>query len=403
MDIITSLFAKVLSLLMALLSVVPFSMPGKAAEANHTQDNTNYPYILVHGFWGWGEYDKGYDTLPYWGAFTGSMVKSFNSSGYTSAAASVDPVGSAWDRACELYAQLTGTTVDYGKAHSEKYGHDRYGENYSGKALIDSWDSDNKINIINHSFGGPTCSLFASILEYGSEEEIEATKDGSLSPFFEGGKGEYIYSITGIAGAYNGTSMTLMAGSLPDTLYSLSDKALTSSAKTSLGYFANGNIAAPDTALYDMNPDNCAEMNKTIKTVDSIYYFTIPCCMTKVSSITGNSVPDLSVADTACIPLSLIMGKINTVTKGGMVIDEKWQPNDGEVNTYSARGPLNATLVDIGEVPCLETGKNGFEKGVYNVMATYGGSHNSLMGNTSNSAGNALPYLISLMEMINAL
>lgn len=47
MDIITSLFAKVLSLLMALLSVVPFSMPGKATEANHTQDNTNYPYILV--------------------------------------------------------------------------------------------------------------------------------------------------------------------------------------------------------------------------------------------------------------------------------------------------------------------------------------------------------------------
>jgi len=33
-------------------------------------------------------------------------------------AASVAPNGSAWDRACELYAQLSGTRVDYGKAHT---------------------------------------------------------------------------------------------------------------------------------------------------------------------------------------------------------------------------------------------------------------------------------------------
>ena len=37
----------------------------------------------------------------------------------------------AWDRACELYARLTGTTVDYGIAHSAEKGHDRFGITYN--------------------------------------------------------------------------------------------------------------------------------------------------------------------------------------------------------------------------------------------------------------------------------
>ena len=47
-------------------------------------------------------------------------------------------MGSAWDRTCELYAQLTGTRVDYGKAHAEKYGHARYGRTYE-KPLFPGW------------------------------------------------------------------------------------------------------------------------------------------------------------------------------------------------------------------------------------------------------------------------
>lgn len=36
--------------------------------------------------------------------------------GYDCHAASVSPTGSAWDRACELYAQLAGKRTDYGAA-----------------------------------------------------------------------------------------------------------------------------------------------------------------------------------------------------------------------------------------------------------------------------------------------
>lgn len=105
----------------------------------------NYSYIFVHGLMGWGSYDFYYPIMPYWGMFGGDLMKYLNNSGFECYAASVAGTDSAWDRACELYAQLTGTVTDYGKAHSEKYGHDRYGKDFTGKALIDEWDAENKI------------------------------------------------------------------------------------------------------------------------------------------------------------------------------------------------------------------------------------------------------------------
>ncbi|MDD7534311.1 MAG: hypothetical protein SPK18_10350 [Treponema sp.] len=33
----------------------------------------------------------------------------------------------AWDKACELYAQLTGLVTDYGVEHFARCGHLRYG------------------------------------------------------------------------------------------------------------------------------------------------------------------------------------------------------------------------------------------------------------------------------------
>ena len=79
--------------------------------------------MFVHGLSGWGSYDARYQVMPYWGMFGGDLIKYLNGEGFPSYAASVAPEGSAWDRACELYAQLTGTVTDYGKAHSEQYGH----------------------------------------------------------------------------------------------------------------------------------------------------------------------------------------------------------------------------------------------------------------------------------------
>ena len=93
-------------------------------------------FIFVHGLAGWGSYDPLYEYYSYWGMAGGDSIMYLNNHGYECYAASVDPTGSAWDRACELYAQLTGTITDYGKAHSEKYGHGRYGNTLSQNSTI---------------------------------------------------------------------------------------------------------------------------------------------------------------------------------------------------------------------------------------------------------------------------
>ena len=96
---------------------------GKVQMADHVQlpgPVTNQdPIVFVHGFAGWGPEEMlGYS---YWGG-TQDVIKDLNAHNYPAIAASVGPVSSNWDRACELYAQLTGTRVDYGAVHAKRFG-----------------------------------------------------------------------------------------------------------------------------------------------------------------------------------------------------------------------------------------------------------------------------------------
>ena len=110
----------------------------------------------------------------------GSIIRFLNNLGYESYAASVDPTGSAWDRACELYAQLTGTRTDYGAAHSKAAGHERFGRDFSKRALTDDFGSS-RIALIGHSYGGATIRLFSEILKNGSEEERAFTEEPDMT------------------------------------------------------------------------------------------------------------------------------------------------------------------------------------------------------------------------------
>ena len=96
-----------------------------------------YPFIFVHGMLGWGERELFYKPAPYWGMVCGNLMKQLRSAGYEAYAPKVGPMNSAWDRACELYALLTGTRVDYGKAHSEQKHHERFGRTYEQRCFPD--------------------------------------------------------------------------------------------------------------------------------------------------------------------------------------------------------------------------------------------------------------------------
>ena len=174
-----------LCLLLALvLSVSVCLIPAGATDVQEKD-----PIVFVHGLLGWGERDGINAIMPYWGMTTGSITEYLGNKGYECYAASVGPLSSAWDRACELYAQLTGTTVDYGAKHAEAYGHARYGVTYD-KPLFEGWGSTRAVNLVGHSFGGATTRLFLDILSDGCQEEVEAAKAAGTepSPFFEGGK-----------------------------------------------------------------------------------------------------------------------------------------------------------------------------------------------------------------------
>jgi len=68
-------------------------------------------FIFVHGLSGWGSYDAAYRLMPYWGMRGGDLMARLRGQGFDCHAASVAPTGSAWDRACELYAQISGCSA----------------------------------------------------------------------------------------------------------------------------------------------------------------------------------------------------------------------------------------------------------------------------------------------------
>ena len=78
--------------------------------------------IFVHGLSGWGSYDAAYQRMPYWGMRGGDLMAFLRQQGFDCYAASVAPTGSAWDRACELYARLSAPEWITGKPTAKNTG-----------------------------------------------------------------------------------------------------------------------------------------------------------------------------------------------------------------------------------------------------------------------------------------
>lgn len=174
----------------------------------------NYPTVFVHGFMGWGKGNLVDEVFPYWGFSPFKrLLGDLTDKGYEIYQPHVGPFNSAWDRACIIWAYLMGGTVDFGKVHSEKYGHARYGRTYPG--VLKDWGEAGdhaRINIIGHSFGGPTVKTFADILAHGAQEEIDGTPAEELSDFFKPNKAQKLNAAVTLSGVNNGTSFASMWG-----------------------------------------------------------------------------------------------------------------------------------------------------------------------------------------------
>lgn len=332
---------------------------------------TVYPFVFVHGLFGWGSDDGVNDYFSYWGMTNINLFNYLERQGYECINAGVGTISSAWDRACELYAQLVGGTVDYGAAHSAEHNHDRYGVTYD-EPLLDQWDSEHKINLVGHSFGGATTRLFVQLLAEGSEEERAATPEDELSPLFKGGLGDRVFSVTALAAPHNGTSFFEASGWAGDLLVALFCSLAVSSGSTrlsdlfdpTLGQFGVSYeldldavakldidyevikqlLNSKDTAFYDLTIDGAAELNSQIEAQPNIYYYSYAGSRTHLDESTGNYVPDDEMWP-LLKPFAKIIGQYTGVTEGGYVIDEKWLESDGLVNKISALAPFDEPSV----------------------------------------------------------
>ena len=77
-----------------------FTLAVQGAGAIQSADVNKYPYVYVHGLFGWGA-DEGIDgTLPYWGASSCSLMDELNKLHYESYAASVEQLGQSLRALC---------------------------------------------------------------------------------------------------------------------------------------------------------------------------------------------------------------------------------------------------------------------------------------------------------------
>ena len=209
---------------------------------NQVSCNNQHPIILVHGFMGFGREMS--DDFFYWGGTT-DLQKELIQAGFDVRTASIGPVSSNWDRACELYAVIKGGQVDYGQAHSEKFGHERYGRTFQG--LYPEWGevnpetgTINKIHIISHSMGGQTARMLAQLLTERTPYENPVT--AGTNDLFTGGK-SWICSITTISSPHDGTSLTRAVNRNPQLIRNM------------LVYLASLNQITMDINLFNMWAD----------------------------------------------------------------------------------------------------------------------------------------------------
>ncbi|CAG4895352.1 esterase/lipase family protein [Paraburkholderia saeva] len=166
--------------------------------------HNRYPTVLVHGMAGWGRDELFGQLFRYWGGAKGDIQAYLKSKGYETFTASMGPLSSNWDRACELYCFIRGGVVDYGAVHSARYGHERYGRSYPG--ILPEWSETHKIHMIGHSMGGPTGRTLIQLLEHGDPDEMAfepGPREAPTSDLFKGGK-RWVHSFTSVAGVQNG-------------------------------------------------------------------------------------------------------------------------------------------------------------------------------------------------------
>ncbi|MBN2049394.1 MAG: triacylglycerol lipase [Spirochaetales bacterium] len=362
--------------------------PGLKAYSDDTvrkETGNRYPIVLVGGFMNFGR-DKALG-FRYWGGFE-DIQEYLKEQGFEVYTADIGPLSSNHDRACELFTEIKGGQVDYGAAHADTFGHERFGKTCSG--FYPPWGTEDpetgeirKVHLVCHSMGGQTGRVLAGLLEYGDSAEQD-TED--CSPLFTGGK-EWIASITTIATPHDGTTLVRAASYVEDyVVYLLSFLDLTNDLVSgtffdfqldhwglvreegqSIQDFRDALMESrlwfttKDFSFHDLTPEGARRLNERTPACKDIYYFSWSTLRT-VYNLENSSVhPEIGM-NPALIPGALFLASYERENDDPAWITRQWRMSDGVVNTPSMRGPSAGS--DDRIVPF-----NGeAEKGVWNDM-----------------------------------
>lgn len=423
-EIMKALVSLWVSFVMLFVSFVPgFVQP----EVQSGQNTESYPYIFVHGLFGWGEDEGINNTLSYWGATSCHLINNLRKEGYDCYDTSVGPMNSNWDRACELYAQLTGTRVDYGLAHSQEHNHGRYGRLYT-EPLIPGWGEKdnkgniNKINLIGHSFGGNTVRLLLALLDEGSPEEISSTPSGDISPLFTGGHGNWVNALVTVCSPNNGSTLAYI---LDETglkeffmtlIYAyagvMGRSPLNGYVDFHMEQFGLTNVPGQeitddmiykaiklimeqkyDNVAYDLSPEGALALNNSIGICSDTYYFSYAFTTTTKSKLTGTY---FGIPSTLAIlrPFAAMMGSYPENRMTDYPINEDWLENDGLVNLISAKYPFDD--------PHTEYNYRIIGRGCWNVMPVSTGDHGNAIG-IGTSEEQTMEFYNGMLKMIDSL
>ncbi|PRP81570.1 lipase [Planoprotostelium fungivorum] len=365
------------------------------------------PILLIEGLFGFGH-------ESYWRG----LPQAIETSGRRRKLIFAKPgaVSSVHDRACEIFYQIKGGRTDYGKEHSDEFGHQRYGKTHPG--LYPEWDKDHPIHVLGHSLGGCTGAMLQHMLATNQFEGHVTHADmiRSFSPICSPMRGTTIIHLLGLrSGGQAGFALLSLSGIISRVLHFYQFIGLNFiwdfqmdhwplfSLKRLVREGAEGirmavlwlitvMVRSPfaegkDNAFYDLGLEGACQSASKIKMNPNTFYRSYAASMTRPAPFFGYHIPSNILHWPALLLLSTYIGSrtrssLKKVKESIGTTVEQWFESDGVANTVSQYHPHSCRedyCQHVRGFPSRMEKRPALERGKWQVVELRGVTHFCLL------------------------